>query len=188
MTTATQILRNEHDAILRMLDATEEVAQRLRRRAPVEPKTLADLLEFFRLFADRCHHGKEEDLLFPMLERKGMPRGGGPIGVMLMEHDHGRGFVRQMAQESEAFAAGNAEAGIRWAGPALHYVELLRDHISKENNILFVMAERMLTDAEQMELARAFEEVEVKKLGAGTHERLHAMMDKLLAELQPAKG
>lgn len=188
MRTATEILRNEHDAILRMLDATEEVSQRLRRHDHVEPQILTQLLEFFRLFADRCHHGKEEDLLFPLLEKKGMPRGGGPIGVMLAEHDMGRGFVGQMAETSAAYAAGDNSAGTQWASAALHYAELLREHIAKENQILFVMAERMLSDAEQMELAKAFEEAELEKMGVGTHERLHAMMEKLLAELQPVKS
>ncbi len=187
MKTATEILRNEHDAILRMLDATEEVAHRLSRRERVEPQILENLLEFFRLFADRCHHGKEEDLLFPLLEKKGMPRSGGPISIMLMEHDHGRSFVRLMAQESQLYSTGNADAGVRWAAAAVQYVELLREHIAKENEVLFVMAERMLSDAEQRELAVAFENAELEKMGAGTHERLHAMMDKLLGELQPVK-
>ena len=188
MKTATEILRNEHDAILRMLDATEEVVRRLSRREQVDPQILSQLLEFFRLFADRCHHGKEEDLLFPLLEKKGMPRGGGPIGVMLAEHDMGRWFVGQMAEASAAYTAGNMDAGARWAAAALQYAELLREHIAKENQILFVMAERILSDTEQRELARAFEEAEIEKMGAGTHERLHAMMGKLLAELQPVKS
>ncbi len=186
MKTATEILRQEHDAILRMLDATEEVARRLGNRESVEPQVLEHLLEFFRLFADRCHHGKEEDLLFPLLEKKGMPRGGGPIGVMLMEHDHGRGLIGQMASAGEEYATGDSSAGLRWAAAAADYVELLREHIAKENEVLFVMAERMLTPAEQQELAVAFERNETEKMGAGTHERLHAMIDKLVAELQPA--
>jgi hemerythrin-like domain-containing protein len=185
MKTATGILRAEHDAILRMLAATDEVAQRLARCERVEPQILENLLEFFRLFADRCHHGKEEDLLFPLLEKKGMPRGGGPIGVMLMEHDQGRGFVRQMAEAAGPYASGDVNAGLRWAAAAVQYVDLLSEHIAKENQILFVMAERLLTPAEQMELAAAFENVEIEKMGAGTHERFHAMMDKLLAELAP---
>jgi hemerythrin-like domain-containing protein len=188
MRTATQILRDEHDAILRMLDATEEVSGRLRRREHVEPQILSQLLEFFRLFADRCHHGKEEDLLFPLLEKKGMPRGGGPIGVMLEEHDMGRGFVRQMAEASAGYSAGDVHAGASWASASMNYAGLLREHIAKENQILFVMAERMLSDTEQIELAKAFEEAELEKMGAGTHERLHAMMEKLLVELQPVKS
>ena len=90
MATATEILRKEHDAILRMLEVTEQVAEQLDRGEKVAPQTLDGLLEFFRLFADQCHHGKEEELLFPALERKGMPRQTGPIEVMLIEHDHGR--------------------------------------------------------------------------------------------------
>ena len=185
METATQILRKEHDAILKMLGVTGLVAQKLDRREPVAPETLVGLLEFFRLFADTCHHGKEE-LLFPMLEKKGLPRAGGPIGVMLWEHDKGRELIRAMASAADAYRGGDAASGQRWAQAAYGYADLLREHIMKENEILFVMAERMLSDAEQRELAAAFDKVEVEKMGAGTHERLHALMDKLAAEFTPA--
>jgi hemerythrin-like domain-containing protein len=187
MKTATEILRREHDAILRMLDATDEVIRRLDAGGAVEPGMLNGLLEFFRLFADQCHHGKEEDLLFPKLEQKGMPREAGPIGVMLLEHDQGRAFVRQMGQAAGEFAQGKAGASARWTAAAAGYAALLREHIYKENNILFVMAERMLTPEEQQELSEQFEKVEVEKMGAGTHERLHALMDQLTAELSREK-
>lgn len=185
MATATEILRHEHDAILRMISATEEVARRLDGGERVRPEILGNLLEFFRLFADRCHHGKEEDLLFPLLESKGLPREGGPIGVMLLEHDEGRGFIKQMAEATEAYPSAPESAGPRWAAPARHYSALLRAHIDKENNILFRIAEQMLSPDEQARLAVDFEKAEVEKMGAGTHERLHAMMDQLLAEVVP---
>jgi len=188
MATATDVLRKEHDAILRMLEVTEQVAEQLDRGEKVAPETLEGLLEFFRLFADRCHHGKEEELLFPALESKGMPRQSGPIGVMLSEHDHGRSLIQQMAQESAAYASGTSAAGGWWAIAARGYVQLLREHICKENNILFVMADRMLTGTEQQELVIAFERVEEEKMGVGTHERLHALMDKLVAEVHSAKS
>jgi hemerythrin-like domain-containing protein len=143
------------------------------------------LIEFFQLFADRCHHGKEEDLLFPLLEKKGMPRAGGPLAVMLHEHTLGRSFVRQMAQAAQDFAAGVSGAGRRWAEAAREYGGVLRAHIQKENDILFVMAERMLSEEEQAGLSEAFEQVEVEKMGAGTHERLHGVMAQILAEVFP---
>jgi hemerythrin-like domain-containing protein len=188
METATQILRKEHEAILKMLGIAGLVAQKLDRREAVAPETLSGLLEFFRLFADTCHHGKEEELLFPMLERKGLPRAGGPIGVMLWEHDKGRALIREMASATDAYRAGDTASGARWALAANGYADLLREHIMKENEILFVMAERMLSDAEQRELAAAFEKVEVEKMGVGTHERLHALMDQLAAEFAPASA
>lgn len=180
---ATAILRKEHDAILRMLDATDKVAEQLENKKRVAAETLNGLLEFFRTFADRCHHGKEEDLLFPLLEKKGVAREGGPIGVMLTEHDQGRAFVRQMVEAVEPYQGGDAEAGKRWSEAARGYVNLLHQHIDKENNVLFMMAESVLTDDEQTELAAAFEKAELEKMGAGTHERLHAQMEKLLTEI-----
>jgi hemerythrin-like domain-containing protein len=183
MDTATEVLRREHEAILKMLEVAEEAARRLDRGENVTPDTLAGLLEFFRLFADRCHHGKEEDLLFPLLEKKGLPRAGGPIGVMLGEHEHGRAFVGQMAAAAEDYAKSDSTARRRWAEAARGYAELLRQHIHKENDVLFMVAENLLTGAEQAELARAFERVEEEKLGPGTHERLHALMDRLSAQV-----
>lgn len=183
MATATQTLRNEHEAILKMLVATEEVAQRLRRDEKVRPGVLADLLEFFRLFADKCHHGKEEELLFPLLEKKGLPRAGGPIGVMLIEHQHGRALIKEMAEAGEDYQSGREGSGARWAEAARQYTGLLRGHIDKENNVLFRMAEQLLSPDEQTHLAEDFERLEIDRMGTGTHERLHAMMDKLLAEL-----
>lgn len=183
MTTATQTLRHEHDAILRMLDATEEAARHLTAGAPVEPHVLEGLLEFFRQFADRCHHGKEEDLLFPKLAEKGLPRNLGPIGVMLLEHDQGRALIQQMTLAAAEYQAGHEGAASRWAEAARAYAKLLREHIAKENNILFVMAERMLSAEEQQELSAQFETVELEKMGAGTHARLHRLMDRLCAEI-----
>jgi len=160
----------------------QEVARRLQRGLSVRPAALTELLEFFQLFADRCHHGKEEDLLFPLLETKGLPRAGGPLGVMLFEHDEGRGLVQQMIAAAELYAQGAVEAGLHWAEAARSYVLLLRRHIDKENNVLFPMAEYMLSEKEQNDLAQKFETVEVEKMGLGTHERLHARMEELAAE------
>jgi len=183
MNKATDVLRNEHKAVLKMLDATEEVAGRIQRGIPVTPEILSGLLEFLRIFADRCHHGKEEDCLFPMLEQKGMPHDGGPIYVMLHEHDQGRQLIRNMAEASEAYASGRKDAGLRWADAALGYAALLRSHIAKENDVLFVMADRLLSESEQAGLVEAFEKIEINKLGAGTHERIHGLMEKLHAEI-----
>lgn len=185
MNTATSVLRDEHKAILKMLDATEEIARRIQKGLAVAPEMLSGLLEFFRTFADRCHHGKEEDCLFPLLEQKGLPRDAGPIGVMLHEHGQGRELIRNMAEASEAFASGRKDAAMQWADAALGYTALLRAHIAKENDVLFVMADRLLAKSDQASLLEAFEKVEIDKLGTGTHERLHALMDRLLGEIFP---
>jgi len=183
MNEATQVLRNEHEVILKVLEATETLAESLEGGADVPPQVLNNIIEFLKLFADRQHHRKEEDLLFPELEKKGMPRAGGPVGMMLMEHQAGRSLIAQMANAANAYAEGDRQAGAHWADAALNYVALLQDHIAKENNILFVMAERLLTPAEQQQLAAKFDGVDKQKMGEGERERLLRLADSVLKEV-----
>ena len=90
---ATELLSDEHRVIERVLAVVEKLAA-----APVEGRldSWKQALDFIRHFADGCHHLKEEKVLFPAMEEHGIPRDGGPIGMMLMEHEEGRGYVRTM--------------------------------------------------------------------------------------------
>lgn len=187
MPTATEVLKKEHEAILKMVEASESVAGRLRQGEKVKLETLNTFQEFFQLFADQCHHGKEENIFFPLLEARGMPKAGGPIGVMFHEHEQGRILIRRMKESSEAYASGAEGTGKAWAQAAEEYGALLRSHIFKENNVLFPMAERLLSAGELETVAEDFEKLEVEKMGAGTHERLHAKMAKVLEEVHAVK-
>ncbi len=170
-TTPTGRLREEHEVILRALGVLERFGRALEAGEAVDREGLAWLQRFFGTFADRCHHGKEEQHLFPALERHGIPREGGPIGVMLQEHEEGRALVRAMAQED----------GHRAAEAIRAYAALLRAHIEKENGVLFPMAEQVLPESEQHGLLRAFDAVEEAVAGPGVHERLLAELARLEA-------
>lgn len=162
--TPTAALRHEHELILRAIALAEGVGGKLVAGEAVERSTLTWLIEFFRTFADKCHHWKEEQHLFPALARRGVPVEGGPIGVMLAEHEEGRRLLRLMAEGSDREAAGAVKA----------YAALLRAHIDKENGILFPLAEQVLSEAEQQGLADGFDAIEQTMLGSGAHERLVA--------------
>ena len=123
--------------------------------------------EFFAEFADRCHHAKEEDLFFPLLKERGIPEQGGPIGVMLHEHDMGRDCVRRMRESAQ----GESLDGDKFAAAAKEFIPLLRQHIFKENNVLFKMAESILSENDDAELDEQFSEVERERRLAGMHER-----------------
>jgi hemerythrin-like domain-containing protein len=127
--TATSRLREEHRLILRVADAMQAL--------------LADAGDgFIRLFADACHHGKEEDLLFPELERAGMSRTHGPIAVMLEEHRQGRMYAGYMAEALDGARAGDEEARARLSNAGRGYVDLIRGHIFKEDHVLFQLADQ----------------------------------------------
>ena len=152
----TQTLIEEHEVILQMLDVAEHEAQ---VPGKLNAQKLAGLIEFFANFADRLHHAKEETLLFPRLEERGMPHGGGPIAVMLAEHDEGRAFLKAARAALPKAGQGDAQASTAVCAAVLGFVELLRAHIHKENMVLFRMADQMLTDTDQRELETAFAKV-----------------------------
>ena len=175
---ASKVLRDEHEGILVVLEVMEHLAGEVRAGAAVNTRDLADLLDFLRVFADRCHHGKEEGLLFPALQAVGVPVDGGPIGVMLQEHAEGRGYIRGMAHALEHWDDGMA-ARRDYAANALAYVELLRAHIRKENMVLFNFADQLLPAQTQQDLLAAFERKEHEEIGDGVHEAYHAMIHTL---------
>jgi hemerythrin-like domain-containing protein len=180
----TETLMTEHRAIERMLAVLETAAQRLDAGERPRPDLFREAVDFVRNFADRCHHGKEEENLFPRMEARGVPRNGGPLGMMLMEHDQGRAYVGAMAGAIDAYEAGDQAAARTIAENAHGYVELLRAHIMKENNVLFPMADRVLSADDQRELTARFDQVETELMGPGVHERYHKLLDDLEREMR----
>jgi hemerythrin-like domain-containing protein len=168
---ATDDLKHEHRVIELVLTGLNRIAQRAKAERIFEEEAADKALEVLRNFADKCHHGKEERHLFPLLEERGVPRDG-PIGVMLQEHEQGRGHIRAMVQAS-ADAAGNAESLGLFAKHAAEYIELLRQHIQKEDNVLFRMAEQVLTEDDDRRLVEGFEAIEREEIGEGVHEKYH---------------
>ena len=172
MSKAIDDLRHEHEAILFSLEVLERMARMARSGELSSPADPLALVAFLKEFADKCHHGKEEGILFPALEAAGIQREGGPVGVMLQEHEEGRGYIRDM----EADLGGRVDLA-SFALAAEGYVGLLRRHIDKENKVLFMMGEKALAPAELERIYEAFEEHEAKVIGQGRHEELHAMLD-----------
>ena len=175
----TEELKQEHEGILLMLKILDRVATKIESGEEADAAHLEKMVEFLRVFADRCHHGKEEDLLFPAMEKAGIPRERGPIGVMLMEHEEGRGHIRKMADALARNRKGEAAAMKDFARGARQYFDLLTQHIQKENQVLFPMGDRVLSQDVQAKLAEGFEKIEEERIGKGTHERFHRLLEEL---------
>jgi len=176
---STQELMVEHGAVLGALDILEQVEHALGAGDAKAREHLDQLLDFLRGFVDRCHHGKEEEVLFPELERRGVRRDGGPIGVMLAEHEVGRGHVRAMSEALARLRRGEPDAVAAVREAARAYRDLLRMHIHKENNVLFPMADQVVPESVDAELVGRFEAIERDRIGAGKHEAYHALLHRL---------
>ena len=175
----TEILIAEHKAVLVALNILEKVEGGLAAGVADAPEHLNQLIDFFGGFVDRCHHAKEEDALFPELEKHGVKREGGPIGVMLAEHEAGRRLVREMSNALASLRRGDQKASDGIQVTAIEYRNLLRAHIDKENTVLFPMADRLLPDDTAGRVVAQFEKIEIDRVGLGKHEAYHDMLHHL---------
>lgn len=176
----TQILKDEHALILQALDALERKITSLEGGGAPDRAYFEKAVQFLRTFADRCHHGKEENLLFKTMVDRGFPLQGGPIAVMLSEHDTGRAFIRGLA-EGAAGIGRDPAAAQQIVQNGRGYIRLLRAHIDKENTILFPMADSVLSPQDQAHLEKEFERFETEETGAGVHEASLRLLEELKA-------
>lgn len=138
----TEILRAEHEHILRACAVLHAMAAQLDKGGELAVGDATLIVDFIRHYADGLHHAKEEHVLFPALIDAGLPGDGGPIAVMLNDHERGRGHVQGMLAALPSLQTPGGRGS--FAASARGFADLLQGHIAKENNVLFVMAERML--------------------------------------------
>lgn len=173
-------LKMEHNAVQLALRILDKICQKIEQSGEIiDLQHLDQLLEFFKVFVDKCHHGKEEELLFPALENVGVSREGGPIAVLLHEHQQEREYVQNMNAALAQCSKGNRTSIGEFVKTARAYINLLNQHIDKENSVLFPLAEKHLSEGEQAKLWEGFELIEERKIGAGKHDEFHKMLENL---------
>jgi hemerythrin-like domain-containing protein len=176
---ATEMLMEEHRVIERVLTALESASDMVEEGKGVRPGFFVEAADFAAGFADGCHHKKEEAVLFKALVAHGLPSHGGPVQVMLAEHDEGRKYAGQMRDAAERWAAGDASARQETLANAREYVSLLRRHIAKEDGVLFPMADKTVPEGEQGDILVRFEHIENEETGADMHEQYLALAGRL---------
>jgi hemerythrin-like domain-containing protein len=156
----THILVEEHELILRMIALLEKRAPETAAGRYLNWQFYLEGIDFIRNYADSFHHAKEENVLFKALVDNGMPKENSPVAAMLMEHDLGRNYVRAMEIAVQGAQAGDTGTYQAIADNALGYGALLRDHISKENEILYPLAERVIPEAMRDSILQGYEAAE----------------------------
>src|SRR5262249_41773150 len=157
----------EHGLIDQALSVLEHVTERVEFGHRVSRGSLRALVDFFQTFLDASHDAKEEEVLFPALERAGFPKR--PLELMHAEHEQARRLLRTVADAASELER-SQEAAKRFAEAASKYAMLLREHIRKENHMLFRMADRLLTAEGDREVTAAFERHDSQLLGPHSQE------------------
>ena len=174
-----QDLKHEHEIVKHALQIMDKICSRIEGGEPPNGEHLAKLLEFLTEFVDKCHHAKEEELLFPAMEQAAAAQVKPMITQMLAEHQTGRAHINGMKEAFAHYQSGRADALREFIQPSRDYINLLNSHILKEDSILYNTADQVLSPQQQQELAAGFETVEVERTGPGKHEEYHQMIHHL---------
>ncbi|SYZ71810.1 Hemerythrin HHE cation binding domain protein [Candidatus Zixiibacteriota bacterium] len=182
---AIEMLKNEHRLIEKVLAALEYYIGAIDKGEEIDRRDLAKFTAFIRTFADSCHHGKEEGILFAEMIERGFSREQGPVAVMLMEHNEGRRLISRLnalADKKEPWAENDRQEISR---TATEYIDLLRRHIMKEDNILYPAAEQNIPPEIMTAMYDRFERFEEEETGVGEHEKFHRMAEELVRRYSP---
>ncbi len=152
MKKTTKNLEDDHVYILRLIDVMELVAG----EPEPDASNIGEIIYLIRNFADGLHHAKEENILFPFLETRGFSAQSGPVAVMVHEHILGRNYVKGISDGLALYKQGNKAGVMDINRNMLGYIDLLRNHISKENNVLFRMADGVISDEDDKVLFSHF--------------------------------
>jgi hemerythrin-like domain-containing protein len=175
----TEELVEEHKPIKTMLWVLSEICSKLEAREQVEPEKLEKMVEFIRMFADKCHHGKEEDVLFPVMSELHDPVADKLVSILLKEHVKGRSYVAKMAKSIESYKNGRDASTKTIAKNGRSYVTLLTGHIPKEDNVTFPLANAMVSEIKQKKILEDYKRIEKERIGEGGHERLLGILEEL---------
>ena len=170
------LLMDDHSQTEKVIEAIGRI---LNGPTAPSPDVVRGLIDYFTGYADATHNKKEEEHLFPLIESRGIPRDGGPLAVMLAEHEQSRDLLAEVKAAGEAFLAGDPEALSGLRDVFGQYASLLKDHYWKENDILYPMATRVMGPKDEESVMAGIAAIEARH-GADTHQRYKALAERLM--------
>jgi len=156
----TTILSAEHQNILKVIQVLLKECDLLEKNKEINSDFFRQVIDFIRGYADKFHHAKEEEILFKEMNKDTVSLHCNPIEQMLHEHDLGRNFVKSIDDGVRENNQNKILAGARG------YAYLLQDHIFKEDNILYPMADEALDQKTQELILAKFEKINEDDFGS----------------------
>ena len=168
----------EHELIERSMAVLKSSLENL-DTAVKSPVPMQRAIDFLITFGDRIHNRKEEEFLFPLMQQRGIPTAGGPIGVMLMEHEAERKLLQEMAMQLDRLPAPPPASREEFRSKGLDYLRIRAEHIWKENDILYPMARQVLAEGDNADLLAAFNRINRETYGPDAVHKFRQMADEV---------
>ena len=176
---ATQVLIDEHSGLMVILKVLEKINSQISQDSQFNIDHVDEIIEFFQVFLDKCHHSKEEIYHFPSIEALGTDSDRQLIKEALDDHKNARIFASEMEDSIAAYKEGRKAEIKEFSKNTVSYISLISRHIQKENTVIFIRANELISSEEQNEMVTEFEEIEKDVIGVGRHEEFHIMVDEL---------
>ncbi|MDD4969199.1 MAG: hemerythrin domain-containing protein [Paludibacter sp.] len=174
----TENLKSEHKDINELLKIMSKIAASIKSNEVFYTNDVEDIIDFLKYFIDKSHHGKEE-IFYPALQQAGIQKDIESLNEMLYEHTLARTYLKDIYSCVENCKNGFSFSGEMLADSLNNYVFLISNHIQKEEDIIFPMAERELSNEKQIEITNKFEKIEENIVQHGFHEHYHDLLKKL---------
>jgi len=172
----SDLLLNDHQTTEKVFDAVERA---LAGPGAPPPGLLRDAAQYFQEYIDGCHNKKEENHLFPLIEQRGIPRHGGPLAVMLAEHEQNRSLLPRLVDLVDEYIGGNTGALGELRNVFAEYFTLMKNHFWKENDILYPMARRVMSGADGDAVVAGIIATEAS-VGPDTRAKYYALADRII--------
>lgn len=167
-----KIMVEEHDNVLRMLEVIRKISYRVMTKGDYDLDDYSKIINFIRVYTDKHHHGKEEDILFDTMNKEieKLAKSGAITG-MYIEHDLGRMYTGNMEAAVERLKAGEDKARLDIIANGICYTDLLKRHIDKENTAMYKFAENMLSDEVKASIEERCKQVEDEATDSGVQDK-----------------
>ncbi|WP_027625422.1 hemerythrin domain-containing protein [Clostridium lundense] len=176
---AIELMVEEHKNIKRMLKVIRRYCYKILKNENVDYKDFYKIIDFVRNYADKHHHGKEEDILFTLMDKQFNMIKSGPIMGMLIEHDLGRLYMHNLENALKELENGNEEAKLDIIANAVSYTDLLNRHIDKEDSTIYKFAERSLSEENKKELNEKSGEIERAAMDKNIQDKYLSLIQEL---------
>jgi hemerythrin-like domain-containing protein len=169
----------EHRLIERMLKLVNKVLIKIEKQETVDPVFVDTVVDFIRTYADRTHHGKEEDILFRELEKKDMSNDNRRLmNELIEEHVFGRKITRELIEANTRYRRGDNSALSIIAAKLSTLVDFYPKHIEKEDKVFFPASRAYLSEEEEQAMLKEFWEFDRKMI----HEKYETLVQELRAD------
>lgn len=170
----------EHDNIRRILKIIRKISYKVMTNENYDIEDFSRIIDFVRSYADKHHHGKEEDILFVTMDKElDKLSKAGAIKGMYIEHDLGRLYMANLEKAIDKFKIGDDTARLDIIANGISYSDLLDRHIEKENTALYKFAERMLSESSKKQVDDDCKKIEDEALKSGVQEKYIGLIEEL---------